>query len=588
MDLLATHPNLIVAAVSGFGQDGPRRDWKSSDLVAQAIGGMVYVNGRPDEPPLRAWGAQSHHAASLHAAIGILLALLARDHTGKGQIVDVSLQESVVSMLEHVGATFHATGEIQERRGTLHWTRTFRTGKCRDGYVLLSILGDWTSLLEWMKADGAGDDFVGPAWESIDYRREHCERLFDALDRWAQVYSVQALVEGAQVRRLPFAPLLAVDDLPRHEQLVARKFFVELDGDIYPGAPYRFSATPWRLRSPAPRCDEHREEILRELEGGGGSAGNGDLPPTPSLARRGTSEIPHLPLHGVRVLDFTWVVAGPLATRVLADHGAEVIKIERPDARFVDRRREALAASLNRNKRSILLDMETVRGVDIARDLVRHCDVVIDNFSSRVMTNWGMSYAELRQLKPDIIALGMSGFGREGPYRDYVSYGPTLQAMAGFTWHMRRPGGEPTGWGFSYSDMVSGYSAAYAVLAALWHRSRTGEGQSIDLAQYEALLTFIGPELVAAASGVTVSLPSTQHGAPEGIYRCRDRERDGTKRDRWCALAVVSDEEWKRCIPVFGNPTWALDPRFASLAGRSAHREEVDARIESWTLQRSA
>jgi crotonobetainyl-CoA:carnitine CoA-transferase CaiB-like acyl-CoA transferase len=245
---------------------------------------MVYVNGHPHEAPLRAWGPQSHHAASLHAAIGILLALFARDLTGKGQLVDVSLQESVTSMLEHVGATFHATGEIQERRGTLHWTRTFRTGKCRDGYVLLSILGDWTSLLEWMKADGAGDDFVGPDWESIDYRREHCERLFDALARWALGYSVQELVEGAQARRLPFAPLLSVDDLPQHPQLVEREFFVELDGEIYPGAPYRFGATPWRLRSPAPRCDERREEILRELEGGGCPTGgsNGDLPPTPS------------------------------------------------------------------------------------------------------------------------------------------------------------------------------------------------------------------------------------------------------------------------------------------------------------------
>jgi crotonobetainyl-CoA:carnitine CoA-transferase CaiB-like acyl-CoA transferase len=182
----------------------------------------------------------------------------------------------------------------------------------------------------------------------------------------------------------------------------------------------------------------------------------------------------------------------------------------------------------------------------------------------------------------------MSGFGRDGPYRDYVSYGPTLQAMAGFTWHMRRPGGEPTGWGFSYSDMVSGYSAAFAILAALWHRSRTGEGQSIDLAQYEALLTFVGPELLAASAGESIPVPSNPHGAPEGIYRCRDLERGREKRDRWCALAIFSDEEWKRCAGVLGNPQWALESRFATLAGRMMHREELDARIEAWTSQRSA
>jgi crotonobetainyl-CoA:carnitine CoA-transferase CaiB-like acyl-CoA transferase len=293
------------------------------------------------------------------------------------------------------------------------------------------------------------------------------------------------------------------------------------------------------------------------------------------------------PLSGIRILDFTWVVAGPLATRVLADHGAEIIKVERPDAKQLDRRREALHASLNRGKRSIILDLERQRGIEIARQLVGHCDVVIDNFSSRVMSNWGLSYADLRRIKPDVITLGMSGFGRDGPCRDYVSYGPTLQAMAGFTRHMCRPGGEPAGWGFSYSDMVSGYSAAFAILAALRYRSRTGQGQSIDLAQYEALLTFIGPESLAAATDRSAP-PPIARAAPEGIYRCADLEGDGRKRDRWCALAVFTDDEWKRCIQVFGNSKWALESRFATLAGRITHRQELDASIETWTSQRSA
>src|SRR5579864_767334 len=184
-----------------------------------------------------------------------------------------------------------------------------------------------------------------------------------------------------------------------------------------------------------------------------------------------------LPLEGIRVLDFTWVVAGPAATRVLADQGAEVIKVERKVSEFViGTRRAGLMADLNRNKRSIAINMALPAGVELAHRLVMVSDIVVGNFSARVMRQWGMDYPSLVRSKPDIICMSMSGFGHTGPRTNHVSYGPTLQALSGFTLAMADEQGRPAGFGFSYADMAGGYSGALAALAALWHRRRTGEG----------------------------------------------------------------------------------------------------------------
>jgi crotonobetainyl-CoA:carnitine CoA-transferase CaiB-like acyl-CoA transferase len=285
------------------------------------------------------------------------------------------------------------------------------------------------------------------------------------------------------------------------------------------------------------------------------------------------------------VLDFTWVVAGPAATRLLADLGAEVIKIERSDALDFGNRRGGFTGSLNRGKLGAVIDLSTPRGLELVRRLVTHVDVVIDNFSARVMRNWGLDYDGLRALKDDIIAISMSGFGQTGPYRDYVSYGPTLQALAGFTFLMRHPGSEPAGFGFSYCDLVGGYTAALAVLAALWHRRRTGQGQMIDLSQFEASCAVIGPALLDISVNSATIEPAGNASqeapaAPHGVYRCRGD-------DRWCTIAVFDENEWQRFVAAVGNPAWAREPRFASLADRLRNRDALDRLVESWTKERS-
>ena len=292
------------------------------------------------------------------------------------------------------------------------------------------------------------------------------------------------------------------------------------------------------------------------------------------------------PLDGVRVLDFTWVVAGPVATRILADLGADVIKVERRGATDFGDRRGGLSGTLMRGKRSVVLDLNRPRGLDLARRLVALSDVVIDNFSARVMSNLGLDYEELRRLKPDVVCVRMTGFGLTGPHRDHVSYGPTLQALTGYTLLMGEPGGPPAGFGYSYSDLAGGNLGALAVLAALWHRRRTGCGQLVDLAQLEAVASVVGPTLLARALDGGTSTPTGNAsqeapGAPHGVYPCAGDER-------WLAITVFTDEDWGRFAHALGDPEWTRAERFATRTGRLEHAAELDRLVATWSRDRVA
>jgi len=287
------------------------------------------------------------------------------------------------------------------------------------------------------------------------------------------------------------------------------------------------------------------------------------------------------PLAGIRVLDFTWVVAGPVTTRTLADLGADVIKVERRNAVDFGDRRGGLSGTLMRGKHSIVLNLADARGVALARRLALASDVVIDNFSARVMPNLGLDYESLRAERSDLICVRMTGYGLTGPDRDKVSYGPTLQALTGYTLLMAEPGGPPAGFGYSYSDLAAGNIGALAVLAALWHRRRTGEGSCVDLAQQEAVASLVGPVLLdrAAHGGTSMAFGNSSQeapGAPHGVYACAGD-------DRWIAITVFDEHEWRRLASVAGHPEWADDPRFATLEGRCAHAGELDALVTAWT-----
>ena len=286
-------------------------------------------------------------------------------------------------------------------------------------------------------------------------------------------------------------------------------------------------------------------------------------------------------LHNIRILDFTWVLAGPYATRILADFGAEVIKVQPLMPEAEGKFDRGYYNTWNRNKLSITLNLNEPQGVALAKRLVSISDAVVENFTPRVMANWGLDYDNLKKIKPDIIMLSMSTMGQTGPWRDYAGFGPTIQAFSGITYLTSYPGKPPSGLGTSYADHIAGLVACLALLGAMEYRRKTGEGQYIDVSQVEAMSSLLGGAILEyTANGrqvEPVGNGSTQ-AAPHNVYRCQGD-------DRWCAIGVFSDDEWRSFKQALGNPSWIEDKRFATLAGRLGNADELDRLVEGWTRE---
>jgi len=289
-------------------------------------------------------------------------------------------------------------------------------------------------------------------------------------------------------------------------------------------------------------------------------------------------------LHNIRILDFSWVLAGPYATRILADFGAEVLKVQPLLPEAEDKFSRGYYNTWNRNKLGITLNLNKPKGVAIAKRLVGISDAVVENFTPRVMANWGLDYENLKKVKPDLIMLSMSTMGNTGPWRDYVGFGPTIQAFSGITYLTSFLGKPPLGLGTSYADHIAGLLACLALLGALEYRRRTGEGQYIDVSQVEAMASLLGSailEYVVDSREVEPVGNGSTEAAPHGVYRCRGD-------DRWCAIAVFTDEEWQGFKRALGNPPWAEDRKFATLTSRLKNSEELNRLVEGWTKKRTA
>ncbi len=261
--LKAVNRKLILVSVTGFGQKGPRKAYKSCDLVASAYGGQMYVTGSPTSPPLKACGEQSYYLASLFAAIGILLAIQKRSQTGSGEHIDISLQEAVTATLEHVMIRFFSEAIIAGRQGSLHWNHAFKIFACKDGFIHLTLFQNWETLVEWLDSEGMAEDLKDKKWNDEDYRRQHIEHVIAVVERWTKTHRVEELFELGQLMHFPWAPVLSPKDILNSAQLNARKFFVpihhrENDTDLsYPQPPFRFSSRfiPRKKRAPLPGQD---------------------------------------------------------------------------------------------------------------------------------------------------------------------------------------------------------------------------------------------------------------------------------------------------------------------------------------------
>jgi len=294
------------------------------------------------------------------------------------------------------------------------------------------------------------------------------------------------------------------------------------------------------------------------------------------------------PLHGLRILDFTHVLAGPYATRLLADMGADVVKVNSQERALAGNGPEApYYVMWNRNKRALALDMRNAEGRALCRRLCDAADVVIENFAVGVLDRWGIDYAHVRETNPEVIYVQMSGMGHGGPWSHYVTYAPTIHALTGLTHLTSVPGREDIGIGFSYNDHQAGLHGAFAILAALEARRRTGSGQQIDLSQFEVGVNFLGPSLLDWFANGRAARPTGNRlpyddAAPHGVYPCRPRG-EGVLGERWIAIACMTDPQWRALRALLGEPEWASDPALATAAGRAAMADDLDARIAEWT-----
>jgi crotonobetainyl-CoA:carnitine CoA-transferase CaiB-like acyl-CoA transferase len=316
------------------------------------------------------------------------------------------------------------------------------------------------------------------------------------------------------------------------------------------------------------------------------------------------------PLAGIRVADFCWMGVGSVATRLLADFGAEVIKIEdriridtprrlpiykgEPARNFgeeivdADPNRGGLFNNYSRNKLGVTINMRTEKGRELAERLISRSSVVSENFAPGVMERWGLTYERLEELSPGVIYARMSGYGHSGPHAEYRSYGPVVQAVSGLSYISGLPGREPSGWGLSYMDNQAAFYNSAALLMALYRRNITGEGTEIDVSAIEAGINLVGPILLdVSVNQRSTARPDFPTGnrlewpdaAPHGVYPALGD-------DRWVAIAVFDDDQWKRLVEALGHPAWSDDERFATQSARFAHQDLLDEHLSSWTRER--
>ena len=263
--LSQAYPRLVMASITDFGQNGAYRDYQSSDLVALALGGHVSICGDPDKPPLKPYGRQAEYTASLYAATGILVALQERHRSGVGQYIDISVMECLAATLDHVLVRYFYEGTVAKRQGSLYWNDAFRVFLCRDGYVLLSLMQQWQTLVEWLDDEGMAEDLTDEKWLDREKRRQEIDHIVEVLERWTKTHTVAELVEQGQLMRFPWAAVSTIQDVIENPQLAARSFFIALTDPVsdkqfkYPGVPAKLSASPWQVGDcvPAPGDDNH-------------------------------------------------------------------------------------------------------------------------------------------------------------------------------------------------------------------------------------------------------------------------------------------------------------------------------------------
>ena len=624
--LAALNPALIHVSITPFGSDGPKAGWAVSDLVLQASAVNMAVTGDKDRAPLRAGGTlpQAMHNAASEAAGAALIALWERQtRSGLGQHIDMSAQQSMsqASMSSVLNTSLNATVTQRIAGGaSLQGIDIQLMWACADGHASVTFLfgpgfrAFTQNLMDWVCEEGFCDeatrdkDWVEYAMMLLDGREpvSEYERLKQILTEFFATKTKAELLDAAMTRRLLITPVSTTAEVVDSEQLAVRGYWEDVEhSDVvaeagsdsfdpaavrYPGAFAKFTESPLVDLRRAPTLGEHTDEVLAELDA------TERLPAVPASIAPTAHTSP--PLQGVKVLDFMWAMAGPAASRVLADYGAEVIRVE--SANKLDAVRSiqpfhddvgdpdgsGLFSNLNAGKHGLALDMSKPEALEVIWDLIDWADVILESFSPKAMTGWGMGWSQVLERRPDVVMASSCLMGQSGPLALLAGFGTMAAAISGFFYPVGWPDRAPAGPFTAYTDYTSPRWLVAAVMGALEHKRQTGRGQYVDLSQSEAALHLMAPALLERTANGRIWEAAGNRDlvfAPQGAYRTAAGSSAGEDHDdNWIAISCVDDGQWTALADAMGRGD--LAPLTA--AERHARHDELDEIISAWTRAR--
>jgi crotonobetainyl-CoA:carnitine CoA-transferase CaiB-like acyl-CoA transferase len=575
-EVLERHPSLIITSITPFGLTGPYRDYAATDAVLVAMSGLLFRSGMPGKPPLVAPGSIAYDIAGTTAAFATVLALWDRTKTGRGQHLDVSVTEAAAQTSDWALPNFSAT---KARGGSYFELRTgsapvYTMYPCANGYVRLIILNarQWRAMRAWL---GEPEVLQPEHFEHLLGRMSIQTDILDPL--YAEFFKDKTKLElarEAQRRGLAMTPVLTPDEVLAADHFAARETFRE--AEVARGVRERvadgfFILDGRRLgfKHRAPEAGEHNGEALAPV-----------TKPAP-----GAYSAPRRPFAGLRVLDFGIGGVGVEAGRLLAEYGADVIKIEtraHPDfirAVFGTEMNPSFASS-SRCKRSLGINLRTERGLEIIKRLVAVSDVVIENSATGTLEKVGLGFQQMREINPRIVLASSQLMGATGPWKDWIGFGPNSRTAAGMTYLWNFPeGGMPPGSGAIHPDHLAGRMLALGAVATLLARERRGVGGHLEVAQVEVIIGLLADLMLKAALEPGTVGPQgnlSSRGAPWGVYPCAGNER-------WCVITVRDDDDWRRFRAAIGDPDWTRAREYVTAHGRIEARAEIDRRVIEWT-----
>ncbi len=585
-------PALVTVALTPWGSTGPKASWKATDLILFAASGQLSCTGDEDRPPVRISVPQAWGHATCQAAVGTLIALEDRVHTGLGQHVDVSALRAVAETA--LPANYWAPAglpAVERIAGGVKFgqQKLKMVHRCLDGWVVVTIsfgpmIGPMVGrFVDWMFEEGACDQALRDNnW--IDFALDisegrvplsELERLIEAIGAFVANKSKTELQERSLTDILLVSPVNTIQDVLESPQLAARDFWDIVDGEQQPGAIFHSSQGAGAPLPPAPALGAHRDAITTSPR------------PVPLPTPQHPAPADRRPLEGIRVCDLAWVAAAPITTKTLAHWGAEVIRIEssarpcllrqalghRDDV--ADQEGGVTWHAVNANKYGVALNLAVPESIEVVKDLVAVSDIVLESFTPGSVGRWGLGYDDLKAIKPDIIMASSCVMGQTGPMRRFAGFGNLSAAVAGFFDITGWPDRLPAGPYMAYTDYTSPRFTAMALLTALDHRRRTGEGQYIDFSQMEAATHLLTPALLEyQRTGHMVTRDGNRdpHMTPHGVY-------PGAGHDTWIAIAVQDDEQWRLLAKEMRHPDLA-DLTFAE---RREREDEIDEALSAWT-----